>query len=104
MRRSLPVTYLGINVACALVMLAAVHHVASVMAMEQRTVADGVDSITFFTQSAMAWAIAALANVAWICLALIDLVRRRGGQAFWWLAAAVGVWGVAFLASRVIAN
>jgi len=104
MRRSLPATYLAINVACALVMLAAVHHVTSVMALEQRTVADGVDGITFFTDSAIAWGIAALANVVWICLALIDLVRRRRGQAFWWLGGAVAVWGVAFLAGRVIAN
>jgi hypothetical protein len=102
MRRSVPVTYLTINAACALAMLYAAHRVAAVMAMEQRTVPDGVDSVTFVTGSAPAWAIAALLNVAWIVAALIDLARRRGGRALWWLGGAVAVWSVAFLSIRFI--
>lgn len=79
MKRSLPVIYLAANIACALAMLLAVHHVAAVMTLEQRTIPDGVDSVTFVTESAPAWAIAALVNLAWIILASIDLLRRRGG-------------------------
>jgi len=102
MRRSVPVIYLALNAACALAMLYAAHRVNAVMAMEERTVPDGVDSITFVTGSAPAWAIAALLNVAWIIAALIEVVRRRGGRALLWLGGAVAVWSVAFLFIRFI--
>lgn len=102
MRRSVPVIYLALNAACALAMLYAAHRVNAVMAMEERTVPDGVDSITFVTESVVPWAIAALLNVAWIVAALIDVVRRRGGRTLWWLGGAVAVWSVAFLSIRFI--
>jgi hypothetical protein len=102
MRRSVPVIYLALNAACALAMLYAAHRVAAVMALEERTVPDGVDSITFVTGSVVAWVIAALLNVAWIVAALIAVVRRRSGRALWWLGGAVAVWSAAFLSIRFI--
>jgi hypothetical protein len=104
MRRFFPGIYLAINVTCALVMLYAVHRTAAVMAMEKRTVPDAVDSVTFVTDSARAWGFAAFTNLGWLCLALFDLVRRRGGQAFWWLGGAVAVWGAAIVVGRLIAR
>ena len=102
MRRSVPVIYLALNATCALAMLYAAHRVNAVMAMEERTVPDGVDSVTFVTGSAPAWAIAGLLNVVWIVAALIDVGRRRGGRALVWLGGAVAVWSVAFLSIRFI--
>jgi hypothetical protein len=104
MRRFFPGIYLAINVACALVMLYAVHRVAVVMAMEKRMVPDAVDGVTFFTGSALAWGFAALTNLGWLCLASFDLVRRRSSQAFWWLGGAVAVWGAAIVVGRLIAR
>ena len=104
MRRSLPIIYLAINVACALVVLYAAHRVPALMTLEHRTASDGVDGVEFFTLSAPAFAIAAVTNAAWTGRAVVDLWYRRGRHALWWLAAAVAVWSVAMLASRGIAG
>ncbi len=101
MKRSLPVIYLAINAACALVVWYAAHRVTALMALEQRTDSDSVDGITFFAHSAPALAIAALTNVAWTGKVLIDLWKRRGREALLWLGGAVIVWGVAILAGRL---
>jgi hypothetical protein len=101
MKRSLPLVYLGLNVACALVVLFAAHHVAAVIAAEQRDYSDTVDSITFVTDSAPALALALLTNVAWTGLAFADVLRRRGYLAFAWLGVALAVWGSAIVALRV---
>src|SRR4051812_41615511 len=65
MKRSLPFIYLGLNVACALVVLFAAHRVAGLVAAEQRGYSDSVDAVTFFAHSAPALVLALLANVAW---------------------------------------
>ena len=102
MRQSLPFIYLGINVACALVVLYAVHRVVAQMAAEQRTVADFGDSLCFEIVSAPAFLLALLTNLAWVGKALADAWRRRGYQAFVWLAAVAAVWVVAIVGARLV--
>jgi hypothetical protein len=102
MRRSLPVIYLAVNITCALVVLYAAHRIAALMAIEQRVESDGVDSITFVANSAPAFAIAIVANVAWIGKVLFDVWRRRDVRALRWLGAAMSVWGAAFVAARLL--
>ena len=101
MRRSLPVTYLAINVVCAVVVFFAAHRVTALMAIEHRTASDSVDGITFFVAAAPGLAIAVLANAAWVGWALVDLWRRRGREALLWLGGAVIAWGLAILAARM---
>jgi|SRR5690242_4562150 len=100
MRRSLPFIYLGLNVACALVVLYAVHRVVALMAAEQRTVADFGDSLSFEMISTPAFLLGLLTNLAWVGKALADAWRRRGYQAFVWLAAVAAVWVAALLGAR----
>lgn len=104
MRRSLPVLYVAVNVACALVVLYAAHRVAAVMAMEQRTVSDSVDGITFFVTAAPAFGVAVLTNAAWAGKVLVDLWRRRGNEALLWLGAAIAIWCVAIVTGRLISR
>jgi ABC-type microcin C transport system permease subunit YejB len=92
MKRSLPFMYLGLNIACALVVLFAAHRVGAVIAAEQRDYSDGVDSITFVAMSAPAFLLAMLINVAWAGKAFADAWRRRGYQAFAWFGSATAVW------------
>jgi hypothetical protein len=102
MRRLLPVVYLAVNVLCAVVVWYAAHRLAAVMALEQRVESDSVDGITFFAISAPALVIGVVANVAWVGKVLLDLWQRRGLRALPWLGAAVGVWGAAIVAARVL--
>lgn len=101
-RRLLPFLFLVLNVACAWTVLNAAHHVAAVMAREQRTQSDGVDAITFYTMSAPALLVALLANVAWAGKAVVDATRRREYRSFAWLGAAVAVWVLAILVARQV--
>src|ERR1700751_3352450 len=104
MRRSLPIVYLAVNVACALVVLYAAHRVAAVMAMEQRGLSDNVDGITFFAISAPAFLIAAITNVVWTGKGLYDMWWRRGNSALQWFGAALAVWGAAIIAGRLLSR
>ncbi len=99
MKLSLPVIYLAINAACALAVGYAAHRVTALMALEQRTDSDSTDYVTFFFNSAPAFTIAVLTNVAWIGKMLADLWRHRGREALVWLGGAVIVWGAAIICS-----
>src|SRR4051812_16501991 len=101
MKRSLPFIYLGLNVACALAVLFAAHRVSAFIAAEQRDYSDGVDGITFFANSAPAFLLALLTNVAWAGKALADVWRRRGYQASAWLGTAGAVWVWAIVIARL---
>ncbi len=102
MRRLLPVVYLAVNVMCAIVVWYAAHRVATVMALEQRVESDSVDGITFLAMSWPAFVIGVVANVAWMGKVLVDLWQRRGLRALPLLGAAVGVWGAAVVAARLL--
>ena len=102
MRRLLPVVYLAVNVMCAIVVWYSAHRVAAVMALEQRGESDSVDGITFFAISAPALVIGVVANVTWMGKVLFDLWQRRGLRALPWLGAAMGVWGAAIVAARLL--
>ena len=101
MRRTLPIIYLALNVICALVVLRADHHVAAVMAREERVAPDGVDGITFFAMSAPSFLIGLLLNVAWTGKAVVDGAWHLGYGSFGWLGGGVAVWVAALLAIRL---
>lgn len=96
MRRSLRVSCLAINVACVLVYLYAIHRIRSLMALEQRTEADGGDVVLFFGLVAPAFVVALLTNVAWLAKALAD-VSRKDYAAIKWVGAGTAVWLIALL-------
>ena len=102
MRRLLPIIYLGVNLACVLVVLYTGHRVTSLMVAEQRTESDGVDGITFFAMSAPAFGIALLANVVWGIKAVWDVARRRDQQTFRWLGVGVVIWAVTIFCARFV--
>ena len=102
MRRLFPILYITVNVACACMVLYAVHRIATVMAMEHRTESDSVDGITFFVMAAPAFGVAVLANMAWAGKAFVDLARRRDNRALLWLGSGMAIWCIVILIGRVI--
>lgn len=101
-RRSLPYLYLVVNAASALAVLYAAHEISALMRAEQRTASDSVDGITFFAKSAPAFLVTIGVNVAWARKGLLDLSRRRDGEAFAWLDAARAIWAAAVVAARFV--
>ena len=102
MQRSLRVLYLAINVACGVVYLYAIYRVTSLISLEQRTAADGVDGISFFALAAPALLVALLVNATWLAKALGDISRHKDYQAIKWLGAGAAVWLAAFLGGRLL--
>jgi hypothetical protein len=102
MQRSLRVLYLAINVACGVVYLYAIHRVTSLMALEQRTAADGVDGISFFAVAAPAIVLALLVSAVWLAKALVDVSRNKDYRAIKWLGAVATVWLAVFLGGRLL--
>ena len=100
-QRPLAVIYLAINAACAAVVFQAAHRVTAQMAIEQRTLSDSVDGITFFAAAAPAFLVALLTNAAWVVKALVDLWRRRGHEGILWIGGGVVIWGASILAARL---
>jgi hypothetical protein len=102
MRRVFPALYLTINLACALIVIVVAYQVAALMALEQRSSADGVDGVTFVARTAPAVLVAIVVNLAWVVGAVVNAGWARRSLAFRWLGGAAVLWVATLLSIRFL--
>ena len=101
-RRLLAFLYIGLQVACALIVLYASYRVSARMAFEQRTASDIGDAIEFFEIAAPTFLLAMVINLAWLAKAILDVSRRDDHRAIRFLGGAVALWIVTIVALRFV--